>query len=329
MAHVHAPASGPDGVRRALRWALALNAGFLLVEAVVGFWSGSLALLSDAAHMVSDVVALAIALTATVLARRPVARDRTYGFARAEALGAFANALLLAGACALIVRSAVIRLYTGETHFEAEPVLIVGAIGLAINLGSALMLARTDRTNLNVRGAMIHMLADALGSVAAIAAAALSWGWGLHAADPALSLFTAALILWSAWGVLRDSTFALLDFAPAHLPQERVEAELRGLDGVQEIHELHLWSIGDAAVLTAHLVPRPGVAPADLLARAEHVLREHLGISHTTIQIDGPGPGPCTQQRCPLFDPEQLRPREGHHHHHHGHGHGHGHGHAH
>lgn len=317
-----APAQGQRArARKALRLTLAFNAGFLLVEAVVALLSGSLALLSDAAHMIGDVLALAIALVAAELAARPLRRGRTYGFARAEALGAFANALLLVGACALIIRSAVDRLFTGATHFEPAPVLVVGALGLLINLGSALVLARSARDNIGVRGALIHMLADALGSLGAIVAAVLAAGWGLHDADSWASLLIAGLILWSTWGVLRDATGSLLDFAPAGLPQERVEAALRELDGVQEIHELHLWSIGGSAVLTAHLVPRPGTRPGDLLARAEHVLREHLGVVHTTIQIDDPGP--CAQRSCPLFDdalvPLHAHAHHGHAHHHHAH----------
>jgi cobalt-zinc-cadmium efflux system protein len=321
--HVHAaPVPGERArVRRALRLTLALNLAFLVVEAAAAMYSGSLALLSDAAHMISDVAALAIAVIAAELALRPVRQGRTYGFARAEAVGAFANALLLAGACVLIVRSAVERLSTGETHFEPLPVLVIGAIGLLINLGSALILSRSTKDNIGVRGVLIHMLADALGSVGAIAAAVLAHFWQIHSADSLLSLGIAALVMWSAWGVLRDATRTLLDFAPADLPQERVEAALRELDGVQEIHELHLWSVGGSAVLTAHLVPRPGTAPGDLLARAEHVLREHLGVVHTTIQIDDPGP--CAQRSCPLFDEAivRLRPHAHHGHGHHGHSH--------
>lgn len=320
--HPHAaPQPGERArVRRALRLTLAFNVAFLVVEAAVALYSGSLALLSDAAHMVSDVAALAIAVVAAELALRPIRQGRTYGFARAEALGAFANALLLAGACVLIVHSALDRLSTGSTEFESLPVLVVGVFGLFVNLGSALVLMRSTRDNIGVRGVLIHMLADALGSVGAIIAAALAYGWQLHAADSVLSLAIAALVMFSAWGVLRDSTRSLLDFAPADLPQERVETALRGLDGVHEIHELHLWSIGGSPVLTAHLVPRPGTAPGDLLARAEHVLREHLGVVHTTIQIDDPGP--CAQRSCPLFDESVVR-LQPHAHHHHGHGHAH------
>jgi len=320
-AHAHARGSG-ERVRHALRWSLALNGVFLVIEAAVGFWSGSLALLSDAAHMVSDVSALALALVVAELARRPASRGRTFGLVRAEVLGAFVNALLLGAACVLLGSQAIARLISGHSEFHAGPVLVVGVIGLLINLGSAWMLARSDRDNLNVRGALAHMLADALGSLGAILAAVLASAFDLHAADPVLSLLICGLILYGTWGVLRDSTRVLLDFVPRDLPQERVEEALRGLSGVRAVHELHLWSTGSQTMLTAHLVPEPGVDPTELLARAEHVLRGQLGIHHTTIQIDAPA-AECEQQACPLLQDNEHHDHEhGHHDHgHHDHGH--------
>lgn len=316
MGHAHAHTTGSSGarVRRALRWSLALNGVFLFVEAGVGFWSGSLALLSDAAHMVSDVSALALALVVAELARRPASSGRTFGLVRAEVLGAFVNALLLGGACVLLASHAIQRLHSGATEFHANPVLIVGILGLLINLGSAWLLARSDRDNLNVRGALAHMLADALGSVGAIAAALLASVFDMPAADPVLSLLICALILFGTWSVLRESTRVLLDFVPDNLPQERVETALRAIHGVHTIHELHLWSTGSRTILTAHLVPEVGADPAAVLAGAEHILRGHLGIHHTTIQIDPAGAGACEQQACPLL---QESPVASHHHHHH------------
>ena len=308
MGHAHAHATGTASarVRRALRWALVFNGVFLLVEAGVGFWTGSLALLSDAAHMVSDVSALALALLVAELARRPASSGRTFGLVRAEVLGAFVNALLLGAACLLLGSQAIGRLLTGHSEFHAGPVLVVGVIGLLINLGSAWMLARSDRDNLNVRGALAHMLADALGSLGAILAAVLASAFDLHAADPVLSLLICGLILFGTWSVLRDSTRVLLDFVPRDLPQERVEEALRGLPGVQAVHELHLWSTGSQTMLTTHLVPDPGVDPTELLARAEHALRVLLRIQPTTIQIDAPA-ADFEQKACPL-----LQDTEGH-----------------
>jgi len=313
-AHAHTTGSSAARVRTALRWSLALNGVFLFVEAAVGFWSGSLALLSDAAHMVSDVSALALALVVAELARRPASSGRTFGLVRAEVLGAFVNALVLVGACVLLASQAVARLSSGATEFHAGPVLIVGILGLLINLGSAWLLHRSDRDNLNIRAALAHMLADALGSVGAILAAVLASVFDLHAADPVLSLLICALILWGTWSVLRDSTRILLDFVPADQPQERVEAALRAIPGVHTIHELHLWSTGSRTILTAHLVPEVGADTGAMLVEAEHVLRGHLGIHHTTIQIDPAGADACEQQACPLL---QDAPLTTHHHHHH------------
>lgn len=311
-----------DRVRRALRLSLALNGGFMVVELGVGFYAGSLALLSDAAHMFSDTAALLLALVVAELARRPASPRRTFGLLRAEVLGAFTNALLLLGACALIVFHAVDHLVGETPPFPAVPVLVVAVIGLFVNLGSAWVLARADRHNLNVRAALAHMLADALGSVGAITAAGLAWGWDLHVADPLISLLIAALIAVSAWRVLRDSTQVLLDFAPPTIDPAAVRAALLAVDGVAAIHELHVWGMGDQTVLTAHLVRTPAIASDELLSRAEAALRDQLGIVHSTLQIDECGPV-CRQLECPLFHEDE--PHVGHH----GHGHGHGHHHAH
>ncbi len=312
-----------DPIRRALRLSLALNGGYMLVELVVGLVSGSLALLSDAAHMFSDSAALLLALVVAELARRPASPGRSFGLLRAEALGAFTNALLLLGACGLIVVHATERLAGDPPPFPAVPVMIVAAIGLVINLGSAWLLARADRDNINIRGALAHMLADALGSVGALAAAFLAWGWGWHFADPLISLGIAALIVISAWRVLRDATHALLDFAPPEVDPSQIRSALEALDGVAELHELHLWGMGSQTVLTAHLVARPGIAAATVLRQAEALLQEEHGILHTTLQIDDGDARPCAQVRCPLFR-EGLAEAKLHANHHHGH-HGHSH----
>ncbi|MCA9638629.1 MAG: cation transporter, partial [Myxococcales bacterium] len=244
-----------DRVRRALRLSLALNGGFMVVELGVGFYAGSLALLSDAAHMFSDTAALLLALVVAELARRPASPRRTFGLLRAEVLGAFTNALLLLGACALIVFHAVDHLVGETPPFPAVPVLVVAVIGLFVNLGSAWVLARADRHNLNVRAALAHMLADALGSVGAMIAAALILGFGWQWADPVVSLFVAALVLWGAWKVVAASTRVLLDFAPSALDAARVQRALEALDGVETVHHVHVWGPGDTrALVTAHVV---------------------------------------------------------------------------
>ncbi len=287
----------------------------MLVELIVGFTSGSLALLSDAAHMFSDSAALLLALLVAELVRRPAIPERSFGLLRAEALGAFTNGLLLLVACGLIVFHAIERLAGEPPPFPALTVMIVAAIGLAINLGSAWLLARSDRHNINVRGALAHMLADALGSVGALLAAFLAWGWGMHFADPLISLGIAALILLTTWRLLRDASHALLDFAPPEVDPGQIRAALEAIDGVAAVHELHLWGMGQQTVLTAHLVTRAGIASQALLCRAEALLREDLGITHTTLQIDDVDATPCAQVKCPLFrEIEATPPHHGHRH---------------
>ncbi len=308
------PPERSSAVRRALRLSLALNGGYMLVELIVGFTSGSLALLSDAAHMFSDTAALLLALIVAELAQRPAIPKRSFGLLRAEALGAFTNGLLLLGACGLIAFHAIERLAGDPPPFPALTVMIVAAIGLVINLGSAWLLARSDRHNINVRGALAHMLADALGSVGALLAAFLAWGWGMHFADPLISLGIAALVLFTTWRVLRDACHALLDFAPREVDPSQIRTALENIEGVAAVHELHLWGMGRQTVLTAHLVTTPGIASRVLLGRAEALLREDLGIAHTTIQIDDVGATPCAQVKCPLFREATTTLHHGHHH---------------
>lgn len=296
--HGH-PAPRGVSVRGALGVALVLNGLYLVVEVVVGLWSGSLALLSDAAHMLSDVGALALALGTASLALRSASPDRSYGWRRAEVLGAFVNGLTLVLACAWIFAEAVERLYTGGQVALPLPALLAGAAGLGVNLGSAWVLTRAREQSLNVRAAMTHMLADALGSVAAMVAAALAWA-GVAWADPAISLVVGGLVLRATWGLLRDSTAVLLQFAPAGVRAQEVEAVLRSADGVEGVHELHLWSLdGQRAVLSAHVVSAPGVPADSVLRAAERRLGERFGELHTTLQVE-PAHAACPTQGCSL-----------------------------
>lgn len=286
--------------RRALLGSLILNSVFLVVEAVAGWWTGSLALLSDAAHMLGDVGALLIALVAAHLALRPATAGATFGFVRAEVVGAFINAVTLVVACVFIFREAIERLVSDPPPIDALPVLVVGGLGLAVNLGSAWFLWRSDRYNLNIRAALTHMMADALGSVGAMLAATLVLAFGWRAADPVVSLFIGLLVLWSTWHLLRDSTRVLMDFAPPGLDQDVVAAALRSVPGVVEVHDLHVRALrsGHSAV-TAHLVPAPDAAVFDVLRAAEAVLREELHVHHSTLQLDEPTDAAgCPQRAC-------------------------------
>ncbi len=270
--------------RQALTVALVLNGGFLVIEAGVGWRAGSLALLSDAAHMLSDVGALVLALAAAQLARRGATAAMTFGLGRAETLGAFVNGIGLLVACGVIVWEAGERLATGAPDVPGWPVLVVGLIGLAINLGSAWALWRSDRENLNIRAALAHMLADALGSVGAIGAAVLLL-LGVPAADAVVSLLVAALVAWGAYGVLRDAGRILLELPPPDLDVAQVRDALSGVDGVVQVHDLHAWSVdGQRAIVSAHLVLADG-APFEDVCRAAHaVLHYRFEIHHATLQ---------------------------------------------
>ena len=298
--HSHHNHSG-SGTRRALLWAFGLNAGFLVVEVIIGLLTGSLALLSDAVHMVSDVGALALALGAAHLAQRGAAGNRTYGFRRAEPLGAFVNGLLLVVACLVIFKTAVSRLVGGSPDIEAWPVLIAGIIGLGINLGSAWHLYRTEQDNLNVRGALVHMLADALGSAGAIVAAILL-SYGVVAADAVVSILIGMLVLAGTWGLLRDSGRVLLQFAPDALSVDEVQSALEGVQGAVGVHDLHLWTLdgSGSTVLSVHIVTGDGAPPELVRDRAAELLEHEFGVDHSTIQMEREGAG-CTNACCPLM----------------------------
>ncbi|MEQ1569350.1 MAG: cation diffusion facilitator family transporter [Myxococcota bacterium] len=268
----------------ALGWSLALNLGFLAVEVGVGVWTGSLALQSDAAHMVSDVSALALALGAARVARQRFAGG-TYGLGRAEVLGAFVNAVALLAVCGWLVWEAVERLATTAPVVPGVPVLVVGGIGLAINLGSAWVLYRSDPDDLNVRGALLHMLGDALGSVAAmLAAVGLLLGYSV--ADPIASVVVAGMVAVGAARLVRDAGRILLELPPPGVDVLAVRAALSAIDGVTEVHDLHVWSVdGRQTLVSAHLVVAETHPSEGTCLRAHEVL-DGLGMAHATVQIE-------------------------------------------
>lgn len=319
--HSHAPA-GMDP-RKALAGSLVLNGAFLFVEAAVGWWSGSLALLSDAGHMLSDVGALALALGAAVVARRPAAADRTFGWARVEVLGGFVNGLTQLLVCAWIFIEAAERLAGDPPPVPGLPVLGVALVGLAINLGSVALLIRSDRENLNIRGALLHMAADALGSVGAVLAAVLLMA-GFPAADAIVSVLIAALILWGTVRLLRDSSRVLLQLPPDHLDVGEVRSALVATAGVLDVHDLHVWTLdGRAPVLSVHLVVAEAGGLDAIRRAAVHTLRERFGVRHATMQVEiatADGAVPCGEPPCDAGAPPVVDRDDGHHHgHHHGH----------
>ncbi|MBX2798816.1 MAG: cation diffusion facilitator family transporter [Myxococcales bacterium] len=282
--HHHGHTHGADS-RRALLVALVLNAAFLLVE--VGAWwvTGSLALLSDAAHMLSDVGALALALGAAQLARQRPSASMTFGLARAEVLGAFLNALALVGISVGIVWEAVVRLSGHPPHVPEGPVLVVGLVGLAINLGSVFALMGSDRTNLNVRGALWHLLADALGSVGVVVAALFLMA-GVGEADAVVSLAVAALVAVSGVRLLRDAGRVLMQLPPPHVDVAVLRDVLCAVPGVRGLHDLHVWSLdGHEPIVSAHLVVDADHEALVVQRDALRLLGEH-GVEHATLQLE-------------------------------------------
>lgn len=294
-AHGHHAHGTPGDARGALKLALGFSAVFLVAELAVGLWTGSLALLSDGAHMISDVGALFLALAAAQVATRKADATMTFGLARAEVLGAFLNGVVLVFASAYIVFEAVGRLIAGAPEVAGAPVLVVGVLGLLVNLGSAWFLHGADHGNLNVRAALLHVLGDALGSVAAIVAALLLMV-GIRGADPVASLVVAVLVVLGAVRLLRDAGRVLMELPPQGLDVARVREALVGIDGVVGVHDLHAWSLdGRTPLVSAHLV----VAEAEsdgVCRRARHVLDEAFGVHHTTLQVERPD-GSC-ETRC-------------------------------
>lgn len=304
--HSHEPRGQSAGrVRRALLWALALNGVFLILEAVTGWLTGSLALLSDAVHMTNDVGMLTLALGAAWLARRPPSSRHSFGYGRAEVMGALVSgiALLLAGG--FVFLAAIERLREGAPAIPGWPVLVIGALGLLINLGSAWYLHRADSDNLNLRGALFHMLADAGGSLGAVIAALFMFA-GIPSADAVVSLLIAAVITWAACSLIRDAVRVLFEHAPKHIDPESIRARLLSIDQVRGVHDLHIWSLdGQNILLSAHLEACP--PDVSLAPRVAELLRRELAIGHSTIQIE-PAGAACPGAACPL-DKTEDHPR--------------------
>jgi cobalt-zinc-cadmium efflux system protein len=279
----HAPAQRHQG---RLAIVLALAAGYMLAEAVGGFLTGSLALLADAGHMLSDVVALSLGLFAVRLAQRSPTPQRTYGYHRTEILVALAQGALLVGVALALFVEAVQRL--GETHeILAGPMLAIAAGGLAVNLAGLALLAGGREHNLNVRGAWLHVLSDALGSAGAILAALLVLAFGWTWADPLASIAIAALIVRSSWSLMREAVSVLMEWAPEHVDVEAIQRQLAAVPNVIAVHDLHVWTIGSGMVaLSGHVVVADEREAGKLLQEMSDLLHERFGIDHATLQIE-------------------------------------------
>jgi cobalt-zinc-cadmium efflux system protein len=280
-AHDHRSAS-----RRALGIVLALTIGVTVVEVVGGFLTGSLALLADAGHMLSDTFAIGLALFALTLAGRPSTSRRSFGFQRAEILAAFVNGLTLVLVSGWIVWEAIQR-FRDPPEILGGWMLAVALVGLAVNAVSASILIRSGRTSLNVEAALRHVVADLLGSVGVITAAVIILLTGGTVVDPLVSLAIAALIVASAWGVLRDSTAILMEETPSGIDADAVARAIVEVPGVTSVHDLHVWRITSGFdALSAHVLVGRGEDCHALRRQIERVLAAQFGITHTTLQVD-------------------------------------------
>jgi len=294
--HDHAPPASGAGTRRALVIALLLTGGFAVVEAVGGWMSGSLALLSDAGHMITDAAALGLALFADAVSRRPPSKRASYGYGRAEVLAAFVNAIFMLAVVALIGIEAVRRLLT-PTTVDGGVVTGIAALGLAINLVAAWVLSRASGS-LNARGALLHVMGDLLGSLAALVAGGVILATGWMPIDPILSLAVALLILRSTWQLLKQSTGVLMEGVPTHLDYDAIGRSLAALPGVADVHDLHIWNMSSEGVaLSAHLSLARGDDWLALLAQAKRMLAAEYGIRHCTLQPTWPVPAAAKDDR--------------------------------
>ena len=287
--HAHAPASGDR------RWlvGIGLNTAFVAVEVAAGLYGGSMALLADAGHNLSDVLSLALAGAAIWLARRPAGPRRTYGFGKATVLAALTNALLLVFACGVIAREALGRL--GEpAHPQTTLMMAVAAAGVLVN-GATALLFTGGRNDVNVRSAFLHMAADAAISAGVVIAGALIAFTGLTWIDPAVSLLILALILWGTWGLLREAFDLAMDTAPPQVDVGAVRAFLESCPLVSEVHDLHVWPLSTTeTALTAHLV-RPNGGDDGFLKDACKALQTRFGIRHATLQVERESLADCEE----------------------------------
>ena len=283
---------------RAFAIGVALNSGFVVVEVATGFMSGSMALLADAGHNLSDVLALLLAWGATVLARRAPTDRRTYGLRKGTILASLANAVFLLLAVGAIASESVQRLAEPGT-IATRIVMITAAIGVAINAATALLFMRGGKADLNVRGAFLHMAGDAAISVAVVIGAGVIALTGLKWIDPALSLAIAGVIVFGTWGLLRDSVNLALDAAPRGIDVAEVRAWLAALPGVEEVHDLHVWAMSTTeTALTAHVI-RPaarhetGDDGDNFLHHACEELAHRFNIGHATLQVETDAANAC------------------------------------
>ena len=275
-----------QGHSRRLTIILCLSGSYMFAEAIGGLLTGSLALLADAGHLLSDVASLALGLIAVSVAQRPATSRRTYGHTRVEILAALTQGVALVAVALMIFFEAIDRL--GSQHeVNGVGMMLVASGALAVNLIGMRVLNSGRSESINIRGVWLHVASDALGSLGVILAGLVIWQFGWLWADPAVSLLISALVLFAAWNLMRDAVDILMEAAPGHLDVEEIRSALAGLPGVASVHDLHVWTIGNREIsLSSHLVCPPGGNPNQVLQAVQSVLQERFSIRHSTVQIE-------------------------------------------
>jgi cobalt-zinc-cadmium efflux system protein len=279
---------------RELRITLAITATYMIAEVIGGYLTHSLALLADAGHMLSDVGSLALSLIAMRFAAKPRTQQMTYGYYRAEILAALLNSVTLVVISIFIFYEAIAR-FQSPPEVQSIPMLAVAIVGLVLNLFSAFILSRKKDVSLNVKGAFLHVLADTLGSVGAIAAGIVMVTTGWYLADPIISVLIAMLIVFSSWRLLKESVTVLMEGTPLHIDLNEIENAIKNVDGVLEVHDLHVWTVTSGfEAVSAHILVENCSSMQDsgrVLSAVRQLIHDRLGIDHATIQIEGQGCG--------------------------------------
>ncbi|GAB3359518.1 MULTISPECIES: cation diffusion facilitator family transporter [Giesbergeria] len=292
--HSHAPAN----FSRAFAIGIALNLAFVAIEAFYGWSINSLALLADAGHNLSDVAGLVLAWAGAWAAKLRPNNRHTYGWKRGSIVAAVLNALLLLLAMGALAWEAIDRLGTPQAT-EGWAIIAVAGVGIVINTATALLFMRGRATDLNIRGAFLHMVADALVSLGVVLGGGLylwqGWSW----IDPVMSLAIAVVIVWGTWDLLRQSVHLLLDGVPERIDTTAVRQHLLALPGVTDVHDLHVWALGTSEVaLSAHVVLQSSQTDVTtILHQAEHLLHTHFDIHHATLQVEPPAYAQCCNLR--------------------------------
>jgi cobalt-zinc-cadmium efflux system protein len=295
--HPHSHSHGADSEnlgsgahRSALTRALVVTLFFAVIEVVGGYIANSLALISDSVHMMTDAGALALSLAVIWMSKRKAPRGYTYGYQRLEILGALLNGLLVWLVTGFLIFESIER-FQNPPDVNGIWVFWIALIGLGANLISLYFLHRSSKENLNVRSAYLHVLTDSLGSVGALIAGIVIYLTGYRIVDPIITVVLSLLMLWSSWSLVREAVGILMERSPSHLRLEAIETALRALNGVRQVHDLHVWTLSSGKIsLSVHLIAEGDViGSGEILHEATHRLEEDFGISHTTIQVEPAG----------------------------------------